>query len=166
MCAVNIHDELLYGITKEEAHKNGILHRAFSVVLYNNKDILIQKRADDKYHCGGLWSNTCCSHPRLNEETKQAVIRRLDEELGIKNVSCQLLGNMTYYYQFDNGLKEYEYDHIYLGEYSGEVQINKSEVSEVKWININELIELIQKKPEIFTPWAIVLFTKIYDYIN
>lgn len=165
LCAVDIDDNILYEITKDEAHRKGILHRAFSVVLYNKDAILLQKRAANKYHCGGLWSNTCCSHPGPHESIEISAKKRLNDELGIVDVGIYPFGSIMYYYEFTNGLKEYEYDHIYLGEFNGEVHINKDEVSEIKWIDANVLKSILQKHPEKFTPWFIIMFSKIYPYI-
>ena len=107
---------------KQEAHRKGLLHRAFSVFLLDGSKLLIQRRALDKYHCGGLWSNTCCSHPAPGEPVLSAAERRLDEELGIKNARLRELDTFLYRAAFPNGLAEHELDHVLLGEYSGPVQ--------------------------------------------
>lgn len=164
LCAVDMFDNALYEITKEEAHKKGILHRAFSVIIFYKDKLLIQRRAFNKYHCGGLWSNACCSHPGMNEVTECVAKRRLTIELGIKEITLRQFGSITYYCEFPNGLKEYEYDYIYLGEYNGEVKVNEEEISEVKWISISELVLVMQKEPEIFTPWFIIIFAELIPY--
>ncbi|MDF2677690.1 MAG: isopentenyl-diphosphate delta-isomerase [Bacillota bacterium] len=162
---VDLLDKPIKEITKEKAHQEGVLHRAFSVVLYKGNEILIQKRSDDKYHCGGLWTNTCCSHPRWGETTEEAVKRRLMEEMGI-SCETQEIFSFTYYYEFKNELKEFEYDHVFIGEYNQEFTINKEEVEEAKWIDINELLAWMKNKPFEFTPWFIIIMPKILDYLN
>ncbi|MGD9568769.1 MAG: isopentenyl-diphosphate Delta-isomerase [Sedimentibacter sp.] len=163
---VDFLDREIKEITKEDAHSHGILHRAFSVVLFNKNSILLQQRALDKYHCGGLWTNTCCSHPRWNEELTDAVHRRLEEEMGIHNVQLEEIYSFTYYYKFENGLTEFEYDHVFIGEYIGDTQINKEEVAAEKWINIDELMEWMKEKPYEFTPWFIIFLPKIKKYLD
>ncbi|MGB4440207.1 MAG: NUDIX domain-containing protein [Sedimentibacter sp.] len=100
----------------------------------------MKQRALDKYHCGGLWTNTCCSHPRWNENINDAVKRRLSEEMDIEAVVDELF-SFTYYYKFENGLTEFEYDHVFAGEYSGNFEINKNEAEEAKWVDVDELKE-------------------------
>lgn len=162
---VDFLDKEIKEITKEEAHKYGILHRAFSAVLYKGNSILIQQRAHDKYHCGGLWTNTCCSHPRWNEELKDAVKRRLNEEMGIENVELEEILSFTYYYKFDNGLAEFEYDHVFIGEYIGDFTINTEEVVDARWIHIDELMEWMKNKPHEFTPWFMIFMPKLREYL-
>lgn len=158
---VDFLDREIKEVTKEDAHKYGIMHRAFSAVLFNGNSILIQKRAQDKYHCGGLWTNTCCSHPRWNEQLEDAVYRRLREEMGINGVKLKEIYSFTYYYKFSNGLSEFEYDHVFIGEYNGEFHINKEEAEDAIWIDIDELMEWMKSKPHEFTPWFIIFLPKI-----
>lgn len=162
---VDLQDKPIREITKEAAHTEGVLHRAFSVNLYRGNEILIQKRADDKYHCGGLWTNTCCSHPLWGETTGDAVKRRLVEEMGITCDTTEIF-SFIYYYEFKNDMKEFEFDHVFIGEYEGEYNINKEEVDEAKWIDINELSCWIKNKPYEFTPWFIIIFPKVAEYVK
>lgn len=163
---VDFLDREIKEVTKEDAHKYGIMHRAFSAVLFNGNSILIQKRAQDKYHCGGLWTNTCCSHPRWNEQLEDAVCRRLREEMGIYGVKLKEIYSFTYYYKFSNGLAEFEYDHVFIGEYNGELHINKEEAEDAIWVDIDELLEWMKNKPHEFTPWFIIFLPKINEYLK
>lgn len=153
---VNIFDEEVGTMGKAEAHEKGLLHRAFSVFIYNGTKILIQKRAVDKYHSGGLWANSCCSHPRKNSDVSetlgQAVERRLLEELGF---SCQVseIHSFIYRTEFSPTLFEYEYDHVFIGEYKGEVVLNTDEASEYKWIEASQLAEDLYKNPQNYASW-------------
>ena len=163
---VDFLDRDIKEVTKEDAHKFGIMHRAFSAVLFKGNSILIQQRAHDKYHCGGLWTNTCCSHPRWNESLGDAVNRRLEEEMGIQNVQLKEILSFTYYYKFENGLTEFEYDHVFIGEYDGEFKTNKDEAADAKWIDIDELMVWMKDKPHEFTPWFIIFLPKIKEFLR
>ncbi len=146
---------------KMAAHKKGLLHRAFSVFLYrkiNNKiEILLQQRHPDKYHCGNLWTNSCCSHPRPGEEVIMAANRRLFEELGLENLELKVLDNFIYRAEFKNGLIEHEYDHVLIGEYNGfPANPNWSEeVCAIKWVELGAAKGIIFNNPEKFTPWLL-----------
>ncbi|WMJ78435.1 MULTISPECIES: isopentenyl-diphosphate Delta-isomerase [unclassified Sedimentibacter] len=163
---VDFNDRSIKEITKEDAHKHGTMHRAFSAILYKGSSILIQRRAYDKYHCGGLWTNTCCSHPRWNEDLYYAVKRRLEEEMGIANAELKEIFSFTYYYKFENGLAEFEYDHVFVGEYNGEFKLNSNEVAEAKWVDIDELMEWMKSKPHEFTPWFVIILPKIKEVLK
>lgn len=163
---VNAKDEWMGVMDKMEAHKTGVLHRAFSVFILNNKnEILLQKRAEDKYHSGGLWSNTCCSHPYPGESTQAAAHRRLQEELGF---DCQLeeVFNFTYNSDMGNGLIEHEYDHIYTGQYNGVVNMNAEEVQDYKYISIEGLSEWMKNEPAAFTTWFHLAIPKFIQHID
>ena len=124
---VDIYDkEVGYG-TKEEVHRKGLLHRAFSVFLVDDDRMLIQKRHREKYHSGGLWANSCCSHPRKDESLEEAVERRLEEELGVQ-APCRELCHFVYYMKFSEDMHEYELDHVFVGSYDGEVQFDDTEI--------------------------------------
>lgn len=144
-------------IEKLEAHQKGILHRAFSILVFNKKgELLLQKRNKEKYHSPGLWTNTCCSHQRVGEQLSEAVTRRLMEEMGF---ICELkeIFNFIYMTRFDDGLIEYELDHVFIGNYDGEVVINEEEVEEYKWVDCSWLQEDIKNNPEKYTYWFKIL---------
>jgi len=142
---------------KMEVHKRGVLHRAFSVMIFNNKgEVLLQKRAKEKYHSPGLWTNSCCSHQRQGEALTEAVARRIREELGI-SCDCMEAFKFNYLAQFDNGLIEHEIDHVFIGHYNGNVFPNKDEVEEIRWISLDKLYKEINEHPEDFTYWFKIL---------
>lgn len=149
---VNKKDEVVGKEEKMRTHLEGKLHRAFSILLFNKKgEILIQKRAKSKYHSGGLWSNTCCSHPRPNEELMKAAKRRLKEEMGI---SCNLKKIFNFIYKVKLGdLTEYEFDHVFFGEFNGKPKPSKKEVADWKWIKLSDLEVDLKKNPQKYTPW-------------
>lgn len=150
---VNENDEKVGLMEKIQAHKEGRLHRAFSVIIFNKEgDMLIHQRAKDKYHCGGLWTNACCSHPRDGEATDAASHRRLKEEMGF-DTSIKHIDSFIYKASFENGLIEHEYDHIFAGFYDGEIQPNENEVAHWKYINLVQLKQDIEQHPTLYTPW-------------
>ena len=124
--------------------------------------MLLQKRANSKYHSSGLWTNTCCSHPRHGESIEQAAHRRLKEELGF---DCELneLSNFIYKIKLDHGLTENEFDHVFIGKYNGEVIPNESEVGDIMWISISDLKDEIKKHPEKFTEWFKIALRKFSE---
>jgi isopentenyl-diphosphate Delta-isomerase len=146
---------------KMEAHRKGVLHRAFSIFIFNDKgEMLLQQRADDKYHSAGLWTNACCSHPQPNEDTLQAAHRRLKEELGF-DIKLTKLFDFIYRSSFENGLTEYEFDHVFVGHHNDPVQFNRSEVKAVAYKSMEEIQRLIEEQPGQFTAWFIIAFPKI-----
>jgi isopentenyl-diphosphate delta-isomerase len=150
---VNDKDEEIGFEEKMRTHEKALLHRAFSIFIFNNKgEMLLQKRAEKKYHCGGLWTNTCCSHPRRNEKTIDAAHRRLKEEMGF---DCDLIEMLKFHYKvkFDNGLTENEIDHVFLGFYDKNPKINKDEADDYRWVDLKTLEKEIKKTPENFTVW-------------
>ena len=151
---------------KQETHRKGLLHRAFSVFLLDGSKLLIQRRALDKYHCGGLWSNTCCSHPAPGEPVLSAAERRLEEELGIKNARLRELDTFLYRAAFPNGLAEHELDHVLLGEYSGPVQPDPMEIAQVRWIDLEELQRDLQAFPQWYTPWFPPALTLVLRHLS
>lgn len=154
-------DNPLGTMEKMEAHKKSLLHRAFSVLLFNGKhELLLQKRAVNKYHCGGLWTNTCCSHPHPGENIEKAAVRRLKEEMGIE---CKLKKVFHFLYKaaFDNGLAEHEFDHVFFGEFSGEPIIDTTEVADWKYMPLDALKKDMATNPNLYTPWFKIIIQKM-----
>jgi isopentenyl-diphosphate delta-isomerase len=138
---------------KLEAHRKGILHRAFSVFIFNDDDqMLLQQRALDKYHSAGLWTNACCSHPRPGESSLSAAHRRLKEEMGLET-ELNFKTSFIYRSAFENGLIEHEFDHVFVGKTNALPQPNPAEVSSYKWLSISEVKKLIIEEPNKFTTW-------------
>ena len=138
---------------KMEAHEKGILHRAFSVFTFNsNGELLLQRRALTKYHSGGLWTNTCCSHPRSGEAPIDAAHRRLQEEMGF---DCDLKKAFHFIYrsELDHNLIEHELDHVFIGKFDGVPKINPDEVHEYKYIDLDTLVQDVSDRPELYTEW-------------
>ncbi|WKZ58364.1 MAG: isopentenyl-diphosphate Delta-isomerase [Cyclobacteriaceae bacterium] len=150
---VDEHDRAIGTMEKMEAHQKGVLHRAFSVLLFNSKgELLIQKRSAGKYHSAGLWTNTCCSHPRPEETLSDAATRRLQEEMGIK-VDVELLYTFIYKVNLDGGLIEHELDHVLIGHFEGEPELNRNEASDWRYASIAQLKHEMQENPGEFTHW-------------
>ncbi len=149
---------------KMAVHKEGKLHRAFSIFVFNSKgQLLLQKRAKSKYHSGGLWTNTCCSHPRKGEKLLDAAHRRLKEEMGF---DCELKELFGFVYKAKLGdLYEHEYDHVLIGKYDGEVKPNPEEVEDFKWVDVEEIKNDIKQNPDDYTYWFKIAFEKILAYI-
>jgi isopentenyl-diphosphate delta-isomerase len=138
---------------KMEAHEKALLHRAFSVFVFNKKgELLLQQRALHKYHSGGLWTNTCCSHPRKGEQVIQSAHRRLMEEMGF-DCELELKHKFIYKAPFTNGLTEHELDYIFTGEYEVAPNPNPDEVASFRWIEMAQLQKEIEEHPENFTVW-------------
>jgi isopentenyl-diphosphate delta-isomerase len=144
---------------KLRVHRENRLHRAFSVFILHEDRMLIQRRAFDKYHSGGLWANACCSHPRAGEDLAGAVKRRLFEELGICTETEELF-DFVYFQQYE-GLSEYEYDHVFAGDYDGPLQVNTDEIHEVRWVPMEELMEDLLVSPEKYCAWFRIAFPKV-----
>lgn len=155
---VDENDQEIGTMEKQEAHEKGLLHRAFSVFIFNEKkELLLQQRALTKYHSAGLWTNTCCSHPRIGETIEKAAHRRLMEEMGF---DCELSTKTSFIYKaaFENGLTEHEFDHVLVGSFNGEINFNPTEVKNFKWINLEELqIDLLQNNQN-YTAWFKIIF--------
>lgn len=163
---VNEQDEPIGVMEKLEAHQQPILHRAFSVFIFNSKgEMLLQKRAATKYHSANLWTNACCSHPRPYETVQIAAERRLKEEMGF-STNIKPAFTFTYQANFDNGLSEYEFDHVFVGTYDGELLLNNDEVQDFTYQSLQAIEELIISKPEIFTAWFKIAFPKLKDYLQ
>lgn len=163
---VDKQDKVLGQMAKQEAHEKGVLHRAFSVFIFNDKgEMMLQRRADSKYHSPGLWSNTCCSHPRLGETNVEAGERRLQEEMGF-SVPLKEKFSFIYKAQFGNGLTEHELDYVLIGHYNAEPIINKDEVGEWKWIQVEELRKDMKVNPSSYTFWFNNLMTEYLERIS
>jgi isopentenyl-diphosphate delta-isomerase len=162
---VNENDEKIGLMPKQEAHVKGVLHRAFSVFIFNDKnELMLQQRALHKYHTPGLWANTCCSHQRDGESSLEAGKRRLMEEMGF---TTDLEERTTFIYKapFDNGLTEHELDHILVGSYEEDPEINPDEVASWKWMDLELVRKDIKDNPDIYTPWFKIIFDKFYQHL-
>ena len=161
---VNEHDEPIGLMPKMEAHEKAVLHRAFSVFVFNSKgELMLQQRALHKYHSPGLWTNTCCSHQREGECNLDAGTRRLQEEMGFV-VPLQEAFHFIYKAPFDNGLTEHELDHVMIGYSDDEPNINPDEVSAWKWMGMEEIASDIKNHPDAYTAWFKIIFDRVYDY--
>jgi len=154
---------------KMEAHRKGVLHRAFSVFIFNSKgQLLLQQRAFDKYHSGGLWTNSCCSHPRLGERPIDAAHRRLKEEMGIASELTELF-QFSYRHEFENGLIEHEYDHVFVGISDQTPEPDPVEVAGFTYIDKDILVSKLIEKPDEYTAWLRICFDQVlksYHQIN
>lgn len=162
---VSENDEVLGLMEKMQAHECGLLHRAFSVFLFNSKgEMLLQRRAQDKYHSPNQWTNACCSHPKADETYLQAAQRRLMEELGIET---ELTPKFHFIYKADVGqdLWEHELDHVFTGNYEGSFQLNPEEVSEVRYISMQELDNEMKANPENFTEWFKIILEEYKHHL-
>ena len=163
---VNEFDEQIGLMPKLEAHEKAILHRAFSVFVLNNKnEVMLQQRAHQKYHSPLLWTNTCCSHQREGESNLAAGNRRLFEEMGFKTDLKELF-HFIYKAPFDNGLTEHELDHVMIGYFNDNPNINPEEVENWKWMKIEEVKLDIEKQPEIYTVWFKIIFEEFYHFLE
>lgn len=165
---VNEQDEVIGSEEKLKAHQEALLHRAFSVFVYRKTEdsfeFLLQQRSDNKYHCGGLWTNTCCSHPRLGEEVLEAAQRRLKEEMSLA-VSLNKVGSFLYKAPFANGLTEHEFDHVLVGEYDGiqAIVLDPEEAQAFRWIALDQLQAELVLHPKRYTPWFSLAFELVME---
>ncbi|WP_026810176.1 isopentenyl-diphosphate Delta-isomerase [Arenibacter latericius] len=163
---VNESDEPIGTMPKMEAHEKALLHRAFSVFIMNDKgETMIQQRAAHKYHSPLIWANTCCSHQRVGESNTEAGKRRLMEEMGFQ-VPLKELFSFIYKAPFDNGLTEHEYDHVMIGKYNGEPNINPEEVADWKWMKPEDIKADIAANPDKYSAWFKIIFDKFYNHIT
>jgi len=163
---VNENDEPIGTMEKLEAHQKGILHRAFSIFIFNSKgEMLLQRRALKKYHSPGLWSNTCCSHPYPHEEIKAAALRRLQEEMGF-TTTLQKAFDFVYKISFSNGLTENEFDHVFVGKFDGQIKSNPEEVADYTFRSMAEIrLDLLDKRDR-YTAWFYIAFPKLEDWLR
>lgn len=161
---VNERDEELGVMEKMEAHEKALLHRAFSVFVFNQSgDLLLQQRAFTKYHSAGLWTNTCCSHPRPNETVEAAATRRLQEEMGFE-VPLEKVFDFIYQANFDNGLTEHEFDHVFVGYYDGPIQANTAEVNDFSYRSMESIQQSLESNDGLFTAWFEIIFPKMMQW--
>lgn len=162
---VDEQDQPIGTMEKMEAHRKAMLHRAFSVFLFNSKgEMLLQRRSLKKYHSGGLWTNTCCSHPYPDETPQQAASRRIKEELGFE-ASVSPAFHFIYKAELDNDLTEYEYDHVLLGQYDGPVYPNEDEVGDYCYKSMKELKDNLASHPLKYTAWFRIAFPMLEDFM-
>jgi isopentenyl-diphosphate delta-isomerase len=163
---VDEQDQVIGLMPKMEAHEKGVLHRAFSVFIYNARgELLLQQRAAHKYHSPRLWTNTCCSHQREGETNVAAGQRRLQEEMGF-SVPLEDVLSFIYKTPFDNGLTEHELDHILVGHYDGEPTINPEEVMAYRWRAPAQVKTDMERHPDQYTEWFKIIFNRFYREIS
>ena len=151
---------------KMEAHEKALLHRAFSIFIFNKKgEMLLQQRSLRKYHSGGLWTNTCCSHPRSNEDILQAAHRRLKEEMGFDTKLTKAF-TLIYKAEFSNGLTEHEFDHVFIGTYNGIIEPNFDEVESHEFRSIKLIQANLNKYNDFFTEWFLIAFPKVVNWLD
>ena len=162
---VDENDNQLGLMPKMEAHEKAVLHRAFSVFIFNKKgELMLQQRAADKYHSPLLWTNTCCSHQRDGETNIEAGKRRLFEEMGFVTEIKEVF-SFIYKAPFDNGLTEHELDHVMIGYYDEAPNINKEEAASYQWMTLRDVKKDIENNPEIYTEWFKIIFKESYQKI-
>ena len=162
---VNLQDDPIGIMDKLEAHQKGLLHRAFSIFIFNTKgEMLLQQRAFDKYHSGGLWTNACCSHPLPGEDTEAAAQRRLMEEMGF-TASLQPAFSFIYKTNFHNGLTEHEVDHVFTGSHDGTILPNPLEVNSYAFQSMEAIRLSIETAPHLYTSWFKIAFPKLETYL-
>jgi isopentenyl-diphosphate delta-isomerase len=159
---VDVLDNQLGLMPKMEAHEKAVLHRAFSVFIFNDEgELMLQQRAAHKYHSPLLWTNTCCSHQRDGESNIEAGKRRLIEEMGFKT-NLKEIFSFVYKAPFDNGLTEHELDHVMIGNFNGTPKINTDEVASYKWMTLEEVKKDIELQPKLYTAWFKIIFKESY----
>ena len=163
---VDKYDNQIGLMSKLQAHQIGVLHRAFSIFIFNKKnELMLQQRSSKKYHSPLLWSNTCCSHQRVGESNIQAGKRRLKEEMGF-STDLEEIFSFVYKVSFDNGLFEHELDHVLVGYWESSPKINVSEVEGWKWMSLEDIKRDINLRPQIYTAWFKIIFDKFYKHLN
>lgn len=159
-------DEKIGLMPKMEAHEKALLHRAFSVFVFNNKgELMLQQRAAHKYHSPLLWTNTCCSHQRDGESNIEAGRRRLQEEMGF-TTDLKEVFSFVYKAPFDNGLTEHEFDHVMIGYFDDIPSINPDEVEAYKWMSLENVKDDIEQNPSEYTEWFKIIFNESYEKLT
>ncbi|MBX9780764.1 MAG: isopentenyl-diphosphate Delta-isomerase [Chitinophagaceae bacterium] len=159
-------DSELGFMEKIEVHEKALLHRAFSVFIFNDDgELLLQQRAVSKYHSGGLWTNTCCSHPRPGETTIDAAKRRLKEEMGFETGLYKAF-DFVYKSNFENGLTEHEFDHVFIGYYNGIVLPDHNEVENYAFRSLDKISEYMLSHPDFFTSWFHIAFPRVKLWVE
>jgi isopentenyl-diphosphate Delta-isomerase len=161
---VDQQDRPLGRMEKLLAHEKGVLHRAFSIFIFNKRgEILLQQRAAGKYHSGSLWTNACCGHPLPGEDTIEAAERRLNEELGFKT-GIEKIFDLVYKTGFENGLTEHEFDHVFAGIYDDAVKADPAEVMAISWRDMREVSRSMSTNPQLYTVWFRLIFPRIESW--
>ena len=163
---VNEYDEPIGTSEKLKAHKNGDLHRAVSVFIFNKQgEILLQKRAPTKYHGASLWTNTCCTHPRPGETNEACAHRRLKEEMGFDS-KLEERFSFIYKSEVENGLIENEYDHVFFGVYDGTIKLNPEEVEDCTFVSLGNVSKEADQHPERFSIWFRIILEKFKEHLS
>ncbi|MEJ7766471.1 MAG: isopentenyl-diphosphate Delta-isomerase [Chitinophagaceae bacterium] len=163
---VNEADEAIGIMEKMDAHRKALLHRAFSVFIFNRRgDMLLQQRAFSKYHSGGLWTNACCSHPLPGEDTGKGAVRRLKEEMGFET-PLQKAFEFTYRSEMDNGLTEFEFDHVFVGEYNDEIKPDKEEVKDYCFKSMEDIASSLAMSANKYTAWFLIAFPMVEKWMK
>lgn len=163
---VNKNDQPLGTMEKMAAHEKGVLHRAFSVFIFNSRgEMMLQKRASEKYHSGGLWTNAVCSHPKAGEDVRLAAKRRMMEEMGFE---CDIRNSFTFLYKSDvgDGLTEHEFDHVFIGYSDTQPNPNPEEVEDWKYADMNWLLTDVKEHPENYTVWFVIALAELREHLD
>jgi len=163
---VNKNDQPLGTMEKMVAHEKGVLHRAFSVFIFNSRgEMMLQKRASEKYHSGGLWTNAVCSHPKAGEDVRLAAKRRMMEEMGFE---CDISNAFTFIYKsyVGDGLTEHEFDHVFIGYSDTEPNPNTEEVEDWKYVDMNWLLTDVKEHPENYTVWFVIALAELREHLD
>jgi len=166
LICVDIFDREIGSAEKLEAHQKCLLHRAFSVFLVREGKMLIQRRAAHKYHSGGKWANACCSHPRVGEDLPTATRRRLREELNLEGIELEELYGFVYCHRFEDGLWEYEYDHVFVGQCDQTPELNPEEADACRWVGYDELAKELLEHPDRFAVWFRICAPRVLAWLK
>ena len=160
---VDDQDRVTGSMEKLQAHRRGLLHRAFSIFVFNDRfELMLQRRSSRKYHSGGLWSNTCCSHPVTGESLLDAAHARLRHEMGF-DCSVREVFSLTYRADVGAGLTEHELDHVFVGSYNGQPRPNPAEARDWRWMDLSLLRQRIETHPDEYTAWLKLILSSHLD---